>query len=143
MNVEDERDRLYADLAKQAMDELRRQPVEKPSYWTDIELPTSFCVRAGVLQGFSRAKVAAVLDKHFAAYGIPKISELTWGWPDGECSFFDEHHKAIMAAELALVDYGWAKESLDYLLVSEGTHRADDFIEYCRWQSEVLSNAVG
>lgn len=146
MNVDarqGERERLCASLAKQAMDELRAMPQEKPSYWTDIELPTSFCVRAGVLQGFSQAKVEAALDKHFAAFGIPKISELTWGWPDGECSIFDGHHKAIMASELALVDYRWARESLDYLLVSEGTHHADDFIEYCRWQSEALSNVVG
>ena len=133
-------DTTYEQWFEQVEADIAYEKANRPSYRTDIVLPYDFCVKVGVKPGFSQEKVEALLDSHFADYGIPKLDDFLWGWCNGSCSFSDEKHRDLLLAEAALVDLPWAAAALEYVLVGEPGTPTDDLLEYRRWQKGIQND---
>lgn len=127
-------DTTYEQWFEQVKADIAYEEAHRPSYRTDVVLPYDFCVKVGVKSGFSKEKVGALLDSHFADYGIPKLDDFLWGWRNDSCSFCDERHRDLLLAEVGLVDLPWAEAVLDHVLVGESGTPTDDLLEYRRWQ---------
>lgn len=123
---------FYRQWTQQVMADIAYEEVHRPSWRTDVRLPYYFCTKIGVKNGYSKEKVEALLDKHYGRYGIPKLDDFLWGWPDGDCSLGDKHHQSLILADCSLVQLSWAQDVLDYVITKEPGSPVDDLLEYWR-----------
>lgn len=123
---------IYRRMAEQVEADIAYDESHRPSWRADVKLPYYFCTKIGVKNGYSRMDVESLLDKHYDRYGIPKLGDFLWGWPDGDCSLGDKRHQSLILADCSLVQLSWAQEVLDYVITAEPGSPTDDLLEYLR-----------